>query len=174
MLYRPPPSRAGAKAVLFVISVAMVATGLWLFVAGLFLESETNIWFVISGGWLIGLGGDRFWTYFLAAARDDPPPSLNLIAASRRRRRSRSPTATGSDPVTSSATVTATRSPMSTARTGRRRRRTADPRRSPVHAANIAKLPGVVACCAAQNKRTYDHRVTVLTYINAPVLNAVD
>jgi hypothetical protein len=65
MLYRPPPSRAGAKAVLFVISVAMVATGLWLFVAGLFFESETNIWFVIGGGWLIGLGGDRLWTYFL-------------------------------------------------------------------------------------------------------------
>jgi len=65
MLYRPPPSRAG-EAVLFLISVAMVATGLWLFVVGLFFESETNIWFVISGGWLIGLGGDRLWTYFFA------------------------------------------------------------------------------------------------------------
>ena len=45
------------KALLFVIVVAMVATGLWLFVAGLFFESETNIWYVVSGGWLIGLGG---------------------------------------------------------------------------------------------------------------------
>ena len=48
------------KALLFVIVVAMVATGLWLFVAGLFFESETNIWYVVSGGWLIGLGGDGF------------------------------------------------------------------------------------------------------------------
>jgi high-affinity Fe2+/Pb2+ permease len=59
MLYRPPPPRAGARAVLLVMAVAMVASGLWLFVAGLFGESETNIWFVIGGGWLIGLGGDR-------------------------------------------------------------------------------------------------------------------
>ena len=44
----------------------MVATGLWLFVAGLFFESETNIWFVITGGWLIGLGGDQLWRNFLA------------------------------------------------------------------------------------------------------------
>ena len=43
-------------ALLFVIVVAMVATGLWLFVAGLFFESETNIWYAVSGGWLIGLG----------------------------------------------------------------------------------------------------------------------
>ena len=64
MLYRPP--RARAKALLFVIAVAMVATGLWLFVAGLFFESETNIWFVITGGWLIGLGGDQLWRNFLA------------------------------------------------------------------------------------------------------------
>ena len=49
------------KALLFVIVVAMVATGLWLFVAGLFFESETNIWYVVSGGWLIGLGGDQLW-----------------------------------------------------------------------------------------------------------------
>ena len=34
------------KALLFVIVVAMVATDLWLFVAGLFFESETNIWYV--------------------------------------------------------------------------------------------------------------------------------
>ena len=32
------------EALLFVIVVAMVATGLWLFGAGLFFESETNIW----------------------------------------------------------------------------------------------------------------------------------
>jgi hypothetical protein len=31
-----------------------MATGLWLFVAGLFFESETDIWYVVSGGWLIG------------------------------------------------------------------------------------------------------------------------
>ena len=54
------------KALLFVIVVAMVATGLWLFVAGLFFESETNIWYVVSGGWLIGLGGDRLWRDFVA------------------------------------------------------------------------------------------------------------
>jgi hypothetical protein len=48
------------KALLFVIVVAMAATGLWLFVAGLFFESETNIWYVVSGGWLIGLGGDGY------------------------------------------------------------------------------------------------------------------
>ena len=57
------------KALLFVIvvaMVAMVATGLWLFVAGLFFESETNIWYVVSGGWLIGLGGDRLWRDFIA------------------------------------------------------------------------------------------------------------
>jgi hypothetical protein len=51
---------------IFVIVVAMVATGLWLFVAGLFFESETNIWYVVSGGWLIGLGGDRLWRDFVA------------------------------------------------------------------------------------------------------------
>jgi hypothetical protein len=28
----------------------MVATDLWLFVGGLFFESETNIWYVVSGG----------------------------------------------------------------------------------------------------------------------------
>jgi hypothetical protein len=38
-------------AVLFVFVVAMVATGVWLFVAGLFFESETDIWYVVSGGW---------------------------------------------------------------------------------------------------------------------------
>jgi hypothetical protein len=54
------------KALLFVIVGAMVATGLWLFVAGLFFESETNIWYVVSGGWLIGLGGDRLWRDFVA------------------------------------------------------------------------------------------------------------
>jgi hypothetical protein len=54
------------KALLFVIVVAIVATGLWLFVAGLFSESETNIWHVVSGGWLIGLGGDRLWRGFVA------------------------------------------------------------------------------------------------------------
>ena len=48
------------------IAVAMVATGLWLFVAGLFFESETNIWFVITGGWVIGLGGDQLWREYLA------------------------------------------------------------------------------------------------------------
>ena len=36
------------KALLFVIVVAMVATGLWLFVAGLFFENETNIWYVVK------------------------------------------------------------------------------------------------------------------------------
>ena len=43
----------------------MVATGLWLFVAGLFFD-ETNIWYVVGGGWLIGLGGDRLWNDLLA------------------------------------------------------------------------------------------------------------
>jgi hypothetical protein len=62
----PQSPRAGANAVLLVIAVAIVATGLWLFVAGLFFESETNIWLVISGGWLIGLGGDQLWRNFLA------------------------------------------------------------------------------------------------------------
>jgi hypothetical protein len=54
------------KAFLFVIVVALVATGLHLFVAGLFFTSETNIWYVVSGGWLIGLGGDRLWRDFVA------------------------------------------------------------------------------------------------------------
>ena len=54
------------KALLLVIVVTMVATGLWLFVAGLFFESETNVWYVVSGGWLIGLGGDRLWRGFVA------------------------------------------------------------------------------------------------------------
>ena len=67
MLYRPPRSPwAAARALLFVISVAMATSGLWLFVTGLFFETETNIWFVIGGGWLIGLGGDRLWSSFLA------------------------------------------------------------------------------------------------------------
>ena len=44
----------------------MVATGLWLFVGGLFFERETNIWYVVSGGWLIGLGCDRLWRDFAA------------------------------------------------------------------------------------------------------------
>ena len=48
------------------MAVAMVASGLWLFVAGLFGESETNIWYVVGGGWLIGLGGDRLWNDLLA------------------------------------------------------------------------------------------------------------
>jgi hypothetical protein len=39
---------------------------LWLFVTGLFFESETKIWYVVSGGWLIGLGGDRLWRDFVA------------------------------------------------------------------------------------------------------------
>jgi hypothetical protein len=34
--------------------------------AGLFFESETNIWYIVSGGWLIGLGGDRLWRDFVA------------------------------------------------------------------------------------------------------------
>ena len=42
------------EALLFVIVVAMVATGLWLFVAGLFFENETN------------MGGDRLWRDFVA------------------------------------------------------------------------------------------------------------
>jgi len=46
-------------ALLFVIAVAIVAAGLWLFLSGLFLEDETNVWYVIICGWLIGLGGDR-------------------------------------------------------------------------------------------------------------------
>jgi hypothetical protein len=54
------------KSLLFVIVFAMVVTGLWLFVVGLFLESETNIWYVVSGGWLIGLGGDLLWRDFVA------------------------------------------------------------------------------------------------------------
>jgi hypothetical protein len=54
------------KALLFVIVVVMVATGLWLFVAGLFFENEVNIWYVVSGGWLIGLGGDLLWRGFVA------------------------------------------------------------------------------------------------------------
>jgi hypothetical protein len=36
------------EALLFVIVVAMVATGLRLFVAGLFFENETNIWYVVK------------------------------------------------------------------------------------------------------------------------------
>ena len=52
------------------IAVAMVASGLWLFVAGLFFESETNIWFVITGGWVIGLGGDQLWREYLAPFLD--------------------------------------------------------------------------------------------------------
>jgi hypothetical protein len=54
------------KVLLCVIVVAMVATGLWLFVAGLFFQSETNIWYILIGGWLIGLGGDRLWRDFVA------------------------------------------------------------------------------------------------------------
>ena len=65
MLDRPSPSRVGGKAVRLVLAVAMVATGLWLFVAGLFFD-ETNIWYVVGGGWLIGLGGDRLWNDLLA------------------------------------------------------------------------------------------------------------
>jgi hypothetical protein len=34
--------------------------------AGLFFESETNIWYVVSGGWLISLGGDRLFRDFVA------------------------------------------------------------------------------------------------------------
>ena len=63
---RPSAGDPMRKALLFVIVVAMVATGLWLFVAGLFFKSETNIWYVVSGGWLIGLGGDRLWRDFVA------------------------------------------------------------------------------------------------------------
>jgi hypothetical protein len=47
--------------------VAVLAAGLWLFLAGLFLEDETNIWYVIIGGWLIGLGGGRLWSDFVGA-----------------------------------------------------------------------------------------------------------
>jgi hypothetical protein len=54
------------KAFLFVIVFAMIVTGLWLFAVGLFSESETNIWYVVGGGWLIGLGGDRLWRDFVA------------------------------------------------------------------------------------------------------------
>jgi high-affinity Fe2+/Pb2+ permease len=62
--YRSRPPRTAAPvglriALLFVIVVAVVAAGLWLFLAGLFLEGETNIWYIIIGGWLIGLGGDQ-------------------------------------------------------------------------------------------------------------------
>jgi hypothetical protein len=66
MLYRPPPSRTAPRFFLLVMAVVMVASGLWMFVAGLFGESEANIWFVVGGGWLIGLGGDRLWSDFLA------------------------------------------------------------------------------------------------------------
>jgi hypothetical protein len=43
---KPPRERrliSMREALLFVIVVAMVATGLWLFVAGLFFENETDI-----------------------------------------------------------------------------------------------------------------------------------
>ena len=66
MLYRQPRSRAAPRFFLLVLAVAMAVSGLWLFVAGLFFENETNIWFVVGGGWLIGLGGDRLWSSFLA------------------------------------------------------------------------------------------------------------
>jgi hypothetical protein len=63
---------------LFVIVLAIVATGLWLFVAGLFFEGEVNIWYVVGGGWLIGLGGDLLWRNlvgpFLASRRLESPP----------------------------------------------------------------------------------------------------
>jgi hypothetical protein len=48
------------KALLFVIVVTMVATGLWLFVAGLFFESETNIWYVVTTG-CGGTSSRRSW-----------------------------------------------------------------------------------------------------------------
>ena len=63
------------EALLFLIVVAMAATGLWLFVAGLFFESETNIWYVVSGGWLIGLGGDRLWRDFVVTCSPEFPPA---------------------------------------------------------------------------------------------------
>jgi hypothetical protein len=53
---------------LFVIVVAMIAAGLWLFLSGLFLEDETNLWYVIIGGWRIGLGRDRLCSDFLGAS----------------------------------------------------------------------------------------------------------
>jgi hypothetical protein len=63
------PAPLGRRmALLFVIAVAMVAAGLWLFLSGLFLEDETNIWYVIIGGWLIGLGGDRLSSNFVSAS----------------------------------------------------------------------------------------------------------
>jgi hypothetical protein len=40
------------------MAVVMVASSLWMFVAGLFGESEANIWFVVGGGWL--------WSNFVA------------------------------------------------------------------------------------------------------------
>jgi hypothetical protein len=42
-----------------------VATGLWLFVTGLFFRKR-NQSYVVSGGWLIGLGGDQLWRDFVA------------------------------------------------------------------------------------------------------------
>jgi hypothetical protein len=54
------------EALLFRDCGCYVATDLWLFVAGLFFENETNIWYVVSGGWLIGLGGDQLWRDFVA------------------------------------------------------------------------------------------------------------
>jgi len=53
------------EALLFVIVVAMVASGLRLFVAGLFF-GKRNQHLVVSGGWLIGLGGDQLWRDFVA------------------------------------------------------------------------------------------------------------
>ena len=29
-------------------------------------KGQTNIWHVVSGGWLIGLGGDHLWRDFVA------------------------------------------------------------------------------------------------------------
>ena len=70
--YRSRSPRTAASlglrmALLYVIVVAVLAAGLWLFLAGLFLEDETNIWYVIIGGWLIGLGGGRLWSDFVGA-----------------------------------------------------------------------------------------------------------
>jgi len=62
---RPPPARTAPRFFWLVVAIAIAANGLWLFAAGLFFENETNVWLVIGGGWLIGLGGDRLWSDFL-------------------------------------------------------------------------------------------------------------
>jgi hypothetical protein len=63
--YRGRLRRSVEEWLSFVIVVAMIAAGLSLFLAGLFCEDETNFWYVIVGGWMIGLGGDRLWNDFV-------------------------------------------------------------------------------------------------------------